>query len=194
MPEFPFAWRISALLLFSAAAVALDRRHPPEQRTRWREYSVLCLGTSIGIVFGVAVDSITSSISPDYFVHGKWITSGPGFRSQVLLLGAKAGSSAGVIGTAVLLIANPHPKRAFVASRLIWLPVVGAASLGSLFGVIQSQSGLMRWSAEHALLGERRALLFETVWAAHLGVYVGALSGLTSAVVLLRRTRMKISE
>ncbi|MEM7261235.1 MAG: hypothetical protein AAF488_04535 [Planctomycetota bacterium] len=189
MPDIPFAWRIGALLLISVIAVALDQRRPPEERNRWREYSVLLLCTSLGIAVGIGIDRITVSISPEYFLYGKGIPDGPGFLTRVLLLGAQAGASAGAIGGAVLLIVNRQPHQAFKLLPLATLPIVGALLLGVAFGLTQHFAAPVTLEEADELLAPEAATKFILVWVIHVGIYSGAALGLIVAALRLRGSK-----
>ncbi len=190
MLGIPFVWRVAALLAVSVIAVLLDRRKPVDQRHRWREYSVLLLAAAAGVLTGMSIDAVTSTVSPEYFLYGKGITAGASFRHDVLSLGAQAGASAGVLGGAVLLLANPEPRRAFSLLRCAWFPIAGAVVLAILFGLAQSQWGLVTMQGVDEFLDPQAEAAFTTVWVTHLGVYSGALLGLLAATMLVRKGKI----
>lgn len=176
--EVPLGWRLVALVLFASVVIGVDA---VRGRGRWREYLVLFIGTAIGAGFGVLVDAVTSSISPEYFSYGKGIADGDGFRGRVLALGAQAGVSAGVIVTGVLLVANRDPRAVFSVLRFVALPLGAALAGGVVFGTIQSVWGVVTVDEPVSDIDA-----FATVWVAHMGVYAGALCGLVVAAIRVR--------
>ena len=137
----PYYLRVIGLLLFIVCVVTWDLLRRPRRSTRLMEYSFL-LGCGLAAAaFGVLNDQITCSISPDYFILGKNISDGEGFRYEVASLGAKAGFSAGIIAGAVYLFANTFrstepvvPYRSL--ALLTWKPLASAVSFSVVVGVI----------------------------------------------------------
>ena len=126
----PFVWCVVALIAVAIIFLGVDLRQPPSCRHRWREYSFIAVCGLLAALFGLAVDSVTSRLSPEYFVLGKGIAPGPTFNAEVLELGAKAGLSAGVVASAILVFFNPRPALAFTLVRLVWMPFALAVLVG----------------------------------------------------------------
>lgn len=78
-------------MLFVAA---LDLYRKGREATKFREYGFVLLAGAIGAAAGLVNDLITSSISPDYFILGKGLEDGPGFRMQVAIFGLIVGLAA----------------------------------------------------------------------------------------------------
>ncbi|MCA8959579.1 MAG: hypothetical protein KDC38_03655, partial [Planctomycetes bacterium] len=151
------------------------------------EYGFLLGSAAFGAAVGMGIDALTSSISIDYFVLGKGVAAGPGLGGRIALLGARAGTSAGVIAAAVLLIANPVPRDALRMWRCVPLVLLGALVGGAGLGLIQVGTGWPEIESLRGVLPEDRARHFESVWALHLGIYGGAILGLIVATLRWRR-------
>ena len=184
--EVGFGLRVAALLGFSLLAVSLDLRKPAHQRHRWREYGFLLTGTLLGSLIGAGVDYFTCSLSPEYFHYAKQIPRGLGFSEEVLWFGARVGASAGVIGSALLLVANRDAKQALSLVWLLKYPALGSVLFGVLFGGAQHTFEFFPPS-EFEFLSSLEQSNYTWVRTIHLGVYVGAASGLLVALVQLRR-------
>ena len=139
--DVSFLARLGVLLVVLGAILAWDYRRHGAKGTRWREYLFLVAVGLLGAGIGVAHDLVTSSISEDYFVIGKGMNKGVGFRSSVIELGAHAGFFAAVVGAGIYLLANGRrdgtsPLSLGRLARLVWKPLVcallGAAVLGGL--------------------------------------------------------------
>lgn len=155
-----FEARLGLLVLLfaviSLAEVALRGR----AASRWREYLfVLACGT-VGAVFGLANDLLTSRISPEYFILGKGVPEGAGFLEGVIRVGFEAGFSGGAIAGCVLLYAN---RTGLPPVRHVgWIILLSAAG------------GLAAWA-----VGRMASLSpFHTVWGMHVGIYVGLVAGI----------------
>ncbi len=189
----PYALRLLALLVLAVSLVVWESLRRPGRFTRWREYAFLAGCGLAGCVLGVLNDQITSSLSPEYFVLGKEIPAGEEFRLRVASLGAKAGSSAGIIAGAFYLFANTfRSPRPIVSYRrltiLTWKPIASAIVLGVAGALLFPRvcpRGLIN-DLETVLTASETAS-FVTVWGAHIGVYVGAAVGVLWGVCGIRR-------
>jgi hypothetical protein len=182
-----FSLRLLALLAALGLFVLYDLRKPPEKRCRLKESGFLLACAAAGALFGMAADSITSSLSPDYFIHGKGIPSGPRFLASVLCLGAQAGCSAAIIGAGILLLFNADPGNVRRLISLSVLPFSLAALCGILLGVLQHQYQAARLPDVEAALGDTAARRFALVWMAHIGIYAGGFLGLVVGCLQARR-------
>jgi hypothetical protein len=100
---------LGALLLLMLVVAFVDWWWRGAQATRWREYSFLLAAGMFGGLLGVAIDQFTATISPGYFVVGKGVSAGAGFRLGVAGIGFQAGLAVGmVIGGVYLLANNPR--------------------------------------------------------------------------------------
>lgn len=191
MPEIPFAWRVFALLIAMVLFVGLDLRKPSIERHRWREWTFLLVAATASGMVGLCVDLVTSNISPEYFSLGKGIAEGPGFSCRVAKLGASAGFSAGAIGAALVLLANPAPERSLFLFRLLWLPLLPALGFAILAGGLVTVVPSMTYSAAAEALGSVQAQRFTIAWVSHIGAYVGGGIGLLLLVWKLRYDSMR---
>ena len=184
--DLPFGVRVGLALGFLTLTSAIEfwRRGP--EAVRWRLSLVLIGCGSIGAGFGIAVDSITVRLSPDYFAWGKALGDEPGLIGRALELGSMAGGSAGVTFGVVLIVAARG--RAMTAPlRYAWpIPFLGA--LGGIAGALLAP-WLRTVPVEAPFLGpsrEGQAVL--RVWCAHSGVYLGSLLGLVWAIRNVRKS------
>jgi len=126
-PSVSFTVRLGLFSAVAVSVVLVDLLVRGRNSTRWREYLVLVVGGAFGAAIGAGIDAVTSSISPDYFAHGKGLGAAPGLMLRSVLLGARAGFCAGAVVTGLLLVA------AGPLTSLRWHSVAGIASaLGSV--------------------------------------------------------------
>jgi len=176
---------------------AVDRWRHGAAATRPKEYGFIWLTGIIGGLAGGINDLITSSISPDYFILGKGLAAGEGFRMRAVLFGAQEGVSAGVIAGAVCVYVarggSRRPPLGFnFLLRWLWRPI-GCAAIGALL------LPLMAGHADPAGLAfkladtDQAATLIPTflrVWWVHCGLYAGLLAGvlwMLGGIVVMRR-------
>jgi hypothetical protein len=194
--DVSFLARLGVLLVVLGAILAWDYRRHGAKGTRWREYLFLVAVGLLGAGIGVAHDLVTSSISEDYFVIGKGMNKGVGFRSSVIELGAHAGFLAAVVGAGIYLLANGRrdgtsPLSLGRLARLVWKPLacalLGAAVLGGLATAVPPD-GALRLEFVRGLSMPERAR-FVRVWGIHIGVYGGLLLGMVWGVLSIRSCR-----
>ena len=180
-----FEQRLGLLVLFFAVASLVELVVRGQAASRWREYLfVLACGT-VGALFGVANDLVTSRISPEYFILGKGVPEGPGFLEGVIRVGIEAGFSGGAIAGCVLLYASRgHHGLVRHVGRIL-----GMAALGSVAGWLACRlTPLSRVRLEFLpdLAEPAEASRFVTVWVMHLGIYAGVVAGLVRSWVRIR--------
>jgi hypothetical protein len=172
-----FLRRLTVLLALGIGVVSIDAIRHGRNATKWREYSLLLL---VGIAFGLggAVnDSITVSISPDYFVFGKQLPPET-LPSAAILLGFKAGMVAGLIVGGLLLtyVSSRTDIRGRLKAVVSVLPeVAGFALLGAL-----TLGALVRVTSQVYIP-------FRLVQGLHAGLYLGLALGTLRALLLLNR-------
>ena len=183
--------RLIALLVFMAGMTLFDfYKNPPGQRHRPATYGFILAAGTIGAIFGLGVDQVTSRISVDYFIHGKGIPYNNSFDYHVMLLGLKAGFSAGAVAGCFFVIANADKSQTLYLYPYLVLPLLLAIFAGTFLGCLQFQSGLLTQREVVENLGHFRAKYFTTVWMVHAGVYAGGLLGtLVSCVAIRLHTR-----
>lgn len=189
MPShFPFAYRIVLLLGLMVVVSVVDFCRKGAQAEKFREYGFIILTGAVGAVVGFLNDSITSSISPEYFTLGKGLEEGPNLRTQAALFGLQVGFSAGVIGGAVCLYASRR-KSAYPAIkcswllRMLWMPVAGAILCGVALPLGVSKFDPARFAAQlEPLLDAGKINRFREVWWTHIGLYAGMVIGVAAMV------------
>ena len=92
--SFPSHYRILLLVSVLVGLSLLDLRKPADERTRFKQYGTVLLLGIIGLFFGLITDTITSSISPDYFILAKGIRYDDSFLFRVWWFGGQAGFAA----------------------------------------------------------------------------------------------------
>jgi hypothetical protein len=187
----------TAAVAFLFVVAARDWWMHPENPRRAKEYGFLLYAMLVSIAYGVAHDHVTATISPEYFLWWKGLAEDPRpFRWAVTLLAVRASFGAGLIGGAVLLIAN-NPRasggppqlcyRELVALSL--LPLGLAAVFGATWGGVNAFARVGAATAREFVAPERLQA-FVAVWAIHAGSYAGGLVGvIVGAVVVVRRRR-----
>ncbi len=195
-----FCWRLAALLALMMLIAWIDWRRHGERATKWREYSFLVVAGTLGGVFGVAIDQLTSTISSDYFVLGKGIPNDAAFRVHVATLGFQAGFVMGMlVGGLNLLANNPRPDRIALSYvrlfRYAVAPIIAAIVVAPISALV-----IGNWDPLH-LAHELRDVLspaeidhFRLVWGIHVGLYAGAVIGAIVGVVQIRRLRASVPE
>lgn len=186
--DIPIYLRIVFLVAFLGIIAAFDLYRRRDRATRWKEYLFLLFAGTIGAVFGVLNDLITSNLSPEYFEFGKGISAGPNFLNDVLLLGASAGFTAGIVSACVFLyVNNPKPDTPSLSygqlQKMIAKPV-GCATMGGILGY-----GLLNVLYFFPIAGDLRPRSFFSVLGIHWGLYLGLFIGIVWGVISIRRQR-----
>jgi alpha-beta hydrolase superfamily lysophospholipase len=168
---------------------------------RAKEYGFLLYAMLAAAAYAVAHDHVTATISPEYFLYGKGLAEDPRpFRWAVTLLAVRASVAAGLLGGALLLLAN-NPRRSGQPPQLTYralvklslIPIATAALFAVISGIINSSAQL---GADEALaLGvvHYRVWRFVIVWGIHVGSYAGALLGSVATAILVFARRRKLS-
>ena len=164
---------------------------------RAKEYAFLLYAMFAATVYAVAHDHVTATISPEYFLYGKGLAQAPqSFRWAVTLLAVRAGLPPGLLGGAVLLLAN-NPRRSGHPPQLPYralltlslLPAAAAGVLAAVSGVVNAYMQIGTATALTLGVVPYRVWRFVIVWAIHVGSYAGALLGSVAAAVLVARRR-----
>lgn len=190
--KLQFYGAISIGLIF-VTLLLLDFRKPIEKRNRPQEYSFLVIAGILASCFGVAIDSVTSRISPEYFIYGKGIAPNEFFQQSVAWVGIKAGFFAGVGAAGLLLVLNPLPRKALKLVRFFPRVLFAAVGLGLVFGLVQYISGLYQMELP-VNLDENQLKRFMIVWFTHLGVYIGLFAGVIQSAFELRKSKTDPTE
>ncbi len=196
MNSIPYWSRLVALLALAICMIVYDRRKGSTAR-QW-EYGCLFLFGAVGAVYGAANDAITAGISPDYFVLGKGLDAGAGLRARAIMLGGKAGFSAGAVACVLchlLLRRVPAPSRCIRILRRIWIPFVLAGTLAVLAPLVLGHADPLGFHAQLIdLISAERIASFLTVWWTHMGAYLGLIMGLCTVIAMSKPDRGKTEQ
>jgi len=187
--RFSFAYHVLFLLGLMVVAAAYDLWRREKKATRPREYSFIWIAGILGGLVGFANDSITSSISPEYFIFGKGFETVNDLQWRAGVYGFKAGLSAGVIGGAICLFVRPT-RSGFSTEQMrqllkaLWMPLVGAVLLGLMLPIVAGGFDPMGISASlNSLLNANQIARFNRVWWIHSGLYAGMAIGLVAMMI-----------
>lgn len=186
-----FELRLLALLILMAVVAGVERWWKGPTASRWREYSFVLVAGCLGGAFGAAFDQLTCTLSPDYFVLGKGLDAGEGFRWRVAQLGFQAGFAAGAVVGCVLLVARGQRTVSYARLLLagLWTAAFGLA-LAPVVAVAFAAFDPWGYRAGLAeILPAESVTAFLRVWGAHTGLYAGALLGLATGCWQIRRAR-----
>ena len=194
--EDSFGYRVLLAALLFAVLLGHDLIRNRQNPARAREYAFLLFATCLASTYGVLHDHVTATISSEYFLIGKNLAADPRpFRVAVTVLALKATFGLGLLGGALLLIANnPSPHRPQLSyrelARLCMVPLAAAAVL-AIFGAALFAANVvgLRDVAEDFAGRGTRATRFLVTWGMHSGSYAGGLAGTIVALVLIRRGR-----
>jgi hypothetical protein len=195
-----FCWRLAALVALMSVVAWIDWRRHGERATRWREYSFLLVAGMLGGSFGVGIDQLTSTISPEYFIFGKGIPHDDAFRVHVASLGFQAGFVMGMlVGGIYLLANNPRPGRTSLSYGRLFrfgvAPIIAAAVAAPISALAIDNWDPLNLARElRDVLSPAEIDQFRLVWGIHVGLYVGGVIGTAVGVVKIRRSRTHISE
>ncbi len=193
------AWRLSLLILVMAVVAFVDWLRHRSLATKWREYGFLLASGLLGGAFGIAVDQLTATISPEYFVFGKGLAADHSFRLSVAALGFQAGLAAGiVIGGGYLIANNPKPGRWQLPHRRLFRfavpPIVWAAIMAAVVSPLVTIWDPLDIRGTMAdVLAPAQQTHFLIVWGIHLGLYLGGAIGAVQGVVAIRRRRASVA-
>jgi hypothetical protein len=166
-------------------------------------YGFIAYTAIVSMAYAVAHDQLTATISPEYFLLWKGLAGDPTpFRFAVTLVAMRASVGVGLLAGMVLLLANEGLGRSDGAVRVTYgsllraslVPLIGATVCAASFGVTNSVLGLGGATIRETVeVAPQRLQAFLTVWAIHIGSYVGALVGLATAAVRVARTPRPLS-
>jgi hypothetical protein len=192
----PFSYRIALFLFLIGAVTLLDIIRHGQSSSRWKEALFILTVGMCGAVYGLLHDLVTSSISPEYFSMGKGLGDSPGLQQRALSLGAQAGFAAGAIASCFCLYFNrPRSGVPVIGYKHLAWPAVLCLVSSVTGAVVLGVTGKM--VIPHATLEFARPSLnpvqfdqFRTVWAIHVGSYLGLIAGVVFGGVGIRRARM----
>ena len=195
---------------FFAVMAIVDLARNGQAARRWREYLFLIFSVAVAILYGIANDQLTVTISPEYFAYGKGLADKLGphfdrdplrFRWEAAKVGIQATWAVGLlIGVSLLLANNSKPDRPTVSDRFLVgrLPRVIVVTIvcATLLG-FAGYRGMLAWViddfAEMLRRDQFRPRRFMAVYGIHLGGYIGGLLGTIIAVLQVRGRRKKMT-
>lgn len=196
-PSFPY--RLALGLIFFAGMGLSDLIRHPDNPKRVKEYGFLFGVSLVAMAYGIVHDFVTYTLSPDYFIIGKGLTSAVGgFNRDVVFLAMNATWTVGVLGAAVILVANNPNKLGHQLSyrsltRLALIPFGVSLLFEIPFGVLSHvRADAIAPMLSRAGFSQDLGTRFITVWAMHLGAYIGAIIGLVFAVVTIIKRKRKL--
>jgi hypothetical protein len=176
------------------------RRHAAEA-TKWREYAFLWIAGLLGGVVGMVGDNTTATLSPEFFLYGKGIALGDGFRWRVTEFGFHAGLVAGVVIGGIFLLANNRkpgrPGLAYLRLIRFALRPIGLAALCiPLIAPLVYFFDPLGIGADFQILLPRPEQMrgFLLVWGTNIAMYTGGLLGTLWGVFGIRRARKRLIE
>lgn len=190
-------YRLGFAALFFLTMGIRDWIKNPQNPTRVHEYCFLLTSMLLWVAYGIMHDHITATISPEYFLHAKQLSTSPyAYRISVTLLAAKATYGPGAIVGALLLIANnPSPHAPQLPYRKLFQYCVYAVLMAMLTGIglglmcsfFGGRTVLRELAADN--YAQDRQLQFMLVWGIHAGSYLGAFLGSVLVTVFVVRRR-----
>lgn len=197
--EATFPYRLAFGVAFFLVLGVADRIRHPENPRRAKEYLFLAFSVAAAVLYGLAHDHVTATISPRYFLVGKGLAGDPRpFRLAVSILAVRGTYWVGLLGGAALLIANnpsaqrPQlPYRALVRLVLLALGTsLAAAGVGALMVGLDAFD-MMNTASE--FVGAAAARGFLIVLGCHAGSYAGGAVGIIAALVIVRHRRRSLA-
>ncbi len=184
--DIAFGLRVALVLALLGVATGVELLVRRQRAVRWRGALVIVGAGLLGAAIGTVNDAITAAISPEDFAIGKQLGFSADLQLRACALGARAGTSAGTIaGCALTWFAirrdrEPAPLRTLALARFpIAAAVLTALVVAGLAAAFAPTDVAARLGYDLAPAARRP---FATVWAAHVGLYTGAVVGLVVAV------------
>jgi hypothetical protein len=187
--------RLAILVALMAMIAWIDWRRRGAESTKWREYGFLIAAALLGSLFGMSLDNLTATLSPEFFIYGKGIEAGDGFRGRVTYFGFHAGLLAGaIVGGLFLLANNKRSDRPSVTyRRLFWfawrpvlLAIAGMPPLAALFCFVDP---LRLGERAIDFLTPEQQRWFLVVLGINVGGYLGGSLGTIWGVLRIRKMR-----
>ncbi len=185
-------WRAPIGVLVLAILAARDRIRTGTW-SRARELGFLFGVTGIAMLWAVAHDAITWSISPDYFVIGKDLPGAATSFAPVVPPALQAGWTAGLaIGLVLVVANNPLPDRPPLSYAILVRELARVALASALTALVAGAAAPFLATGFRVVLadaGVHDARSYLVVQGAHAGSYVGALVALPLAWRRIRCAR-----
>jgi hypothetical protein len=164
---------------------------------------IALLGMGLAAAYGAVHDQVSFTISPEYFTKMKfhqfaWADVGLPPRLYASEIGALATWWVGLIGGWLLgrlglaeLPAEERRRRTVRAFAIVLGTAATGGLIGALVGLADGLGDLSGWAAWQKGLDLHDLPAFVIVANLHAGGYLGALAGVVSAIVYVRRNRPK---
>jgi len=190
------ALRVGIGVAIFVVLAVVDLARKGRRATRWKEYLFLFTATAVVMLYGLANDMVTATISPRYFLeHEALPLDTPSVRPVAAAVALRATWTAGLIfGVALLLANNPSerlprlPYRRMYAKLLY--PALPAAMLAFLLGLASWGGCFDAILKAIGLLGPRS---LKCVFCAHIGAGIGGFLGGLAAVLAVVRERWRLA-
>lgn len=175
-------------VLLAAVDLARNRR----RATRWKEYLFLLACVATAVVYALANDMVTVTISPEYFIaHERLPPDTPNVRSVAAVVAVRGAWWVGaVLGVAMLIANNPLKRWPRLGYRRMYRKLLypfATALAGSLLLAAAARSGWLDgpMGIEDCLRG-----FFVVYWVHTAAYYGGALGGAAAvAAIIVQRRR-----
>ena len=175
--------RLGILFAFVLAVVFYDLIRKKDT-TRLKEYSTIVIAALFTGVFGIIVDSVTSRISPEYFLHGKGLGNDP---LEISALGGLAGVAAGFLLSAVLVYVNRKNENKFLVLKYLPICFAISAVTGAILGLARYYWFSFEFEDLDLLMNAGEITRFMTVWFIHVGIYAGGVAGVVAAGIRIKK-------
>ena len=181
--------------VFAALAI-WDLARKGRQATRWKEYLFLFTATAVVMLYGLANDMVTVTITTEYFLEHEGLPlDTPHVRPIAAVVALKATWTPGLIVGVILLLANnPSKKRPQLPYRRMYpkllYPFLCAGALAFLLGAAAWCGWADHWLGIIDVSGTRP---LDVVFYAHTGAYAGGFLGALGAVLAVLWQRRQVS-
>ena len=167
---------------------------------RAREYAFLLYAVVLAAAYAIVHDQITVTISPEYFVYGKGVTTAS-LRWGAAWVAARASIAMGLLAGTALLVANapcgPRTRGRLAyphLTRLALIPLATAAAGAAIAGAVNAHARMGEATALSMGVPVEKVTRFVTIWGVHFGSYAGALLGTALSAALVWARRRSVAE
>lgn len=181
-----YEYRLILLVVFFIFMAFIDYYRKGKASQKWKHYLVVLSCALIFAILGAIHDQITLTLSKEYYTVGKGVPT-QNLRRNVLLLGLKTGSYAGIVFSMILLYFGLVKNMASIVRYMI--PVGLTAIFGLILG---AAAGYMFYLGGFKIINSGNNVAFLTIWGWHIGLYLGAILGLLYVVIKNTSPRPKL--
>jgi hypothetical protein len=188
VPDLSFAWARAFVVVAGLAILAgraiYDIAVNGREASRAKEYAFLLLTMFAAVAYGIVHDHLTATISPEYFLVWKGLSTDPRpWRVAVTFVAVRSSWWAGLlVGACFLLANNPNTSgrrrlRFGELARFALLPLGAAVMTAAACGAVNVLDPFGLAAGVEPLVARSRLGAFMFVWGIHFGSYAGALVG-----------------